>query len=257
MRNQTGRTSIAWSAFVLAVGMGCVEAGSGSGLVIVQNQVPASTMGGGCVVPVARTELVRLRGVLDVGLDGDYPYLLFPLVKSQMPSFATGGPDQNRVVVERFEVKIEPPPTITQVAWTPDCPPRFDYPTPIFLDPGDEASANVPVVRSCHSGLLRTLFQAGTLNPAAPDSTLFRTIVRARGRHGSNEIVSEPFDFPIHVCFGCLQEGFPNYPLCSQVVTNPFPGNACNPAQDANIQCCANDAMATDIVCPAPSMKKP
>jgi hypothetical protein len=85
--------------------------------------------------------------------------------------------------------------------------------------------------------------------------------VRARGRHGDSEVLSEPFEFPIQVCYGCLQTGltgdfaqfnFPQTPSCDLLGDHPYTGNPCGPAQDFGpLLCCALDPKAEALECPA------
>ena len=103
------------------------------------------------------------------------------------------------------------------------------------------------------------------MKPARPGSA------RAKGRHGGTDIHSDPFEFPIRVCYGCLQTGFdgqyaafsfalspPKVIACDNLTENPYKGNVCNPAQDTGpILCCAQDAKGERLVCPAIPGAKP
>ena len=81
-----------------------------------------------------------------------------------------------------------------------------------------------------------------------------------KGRHGGTQILSDPFEFPVRVCSGCLQTGFsgpysrwdyPAVPPCNALAHNPFTGNLCAPAQDFGpILCCARDEKGEDLQCP-------
>jgi hypothetical protein len=245
----------ACAALLLA---GCVDAATG--LTIVQNQIPTISDTGGCTIPASRTELRRGMGTFDVGLDQGYPYYMFPLVSNQLHSIAPTSIEPNRVDINSFQVKIEVPPTIA-VDWTAACPAQFDYPSPIQLGPTEEASAVVEAFRPCHSDLLRKLMQQGKISANLSEHVVFRLNVRAKGRHGSTEILSDEFQFPVRVCYGCLQTGFqdpayvdfdfPKVPPCNRLHANPYRGNVCNPAQDIGpVLCCARDAEGTQLECP-------
>jgi hypothetical protein len=237
----------------------CVD--TGSALTIVQNQLPdVDAAKGTCVVPATRTELRSGLGTYDVALDRSYPYFMFPLVRNGLKALAPSGIEPNRVDITAFEVTIEPPPTVA-VEWTAACPNRFDFPSPIQLQPSDEAAAAVEVFRPCHGDLLRKLMQQGKITTSLSERVLFRAIVRAKGRHGAGEMVSDAFEFPVRLCYGCLQTGytdpafvdfaFPKVPPCNRLQANPYPGNPCNPAQDVGpLLCCARDAEGTQLECP-------
>jgi hypothetical protein len=237
----------------------CVDV-NGS-LSIVQAQVP-DTAEGKCVVPSTRTETRVAQGTLDVALDRSYPYLLFALVTNRLPSLVDeGGIENNRIDVTASEVTIESPPGVN-VPWPANCPAQYDYASDrVSLGPEGEATILVEAMRACHAATIRNMFLANQL-PGGPDADVrFRAIVRAKGRHGGTHLESDRFEFPIRVCFGCLQTGytaadfapfeFPNIPLCSNLSSNPYKGYACNPGQDVGpVLCCARDAERTMIECP-------
>ena len=247
----------------------CVDAGSG--LTIVQNQVPtvASSSPGtpaSCMVPNQASLTANSMGTYDVALDRSYPYFMYPLVHNSLPTIMGSTVDPNLIEINKWSVKIEAPPTVT-VPWTPDCPAEFDFPSPLILHPTQEAAPVVQAMRPCHGDLLRQLMAAGKISAAITDSVVFRLIVRAKGRHGSTEIKSDPFEFPVRVCYGCLQTGFsgadfadfnfPKIPECTKLATNPFQGNPCNIAQDLGlgqpampVLCCALDTAGKQIECP-------
>lgn len=244
------------AALVVALA-GCVDL-NGS-LVILQAQI-AQTSDGTCSIPAERADTRLVRGALDVALDKPYSYELYPLLDNRLPTLSMGGgPEYNRVVVTSYQVKIEPPPTIA-VPWTADCPAEFEQPTNVSLDPADNAADSVQIIRPCHSRLFRALFEQGRLPSNLAEDISFRAIVKAKGRHGSNTIESDPFEFPVRICFGCLQTGypdprfadfgFPQIPPCASLGQNPYQGNPCNPGQDMLILCCARDAQGRDIECP-------
>jgi hypothetical protein len=236
----------------------CVEAGGP--LTIVQNQAPEiDQTARACKISADRTVDRSALGVFDVALDHSYSFFMYPLVSNALPVLGMAI-EPNKVEIHSWQVKIEPPPTIG-VEWNPACPAQFDYPNPVTLGPGESASAIVEAMRPCHSDLLRMLMQQGKLSSSLAERILFRVIIRAKGRHGATEILSDPFEYPVRVCYGCLQTGFldpdfvdfgfPRVPACNKLVRNPYLGNPCNPAQDRGpILCCALDAEAKQIECP-------
>jgi hypothetical protein len=258
-RSEISSRTLVSGALAAVLLSACVEAGGG--LSIVQNQVP--TLGTtaetrSCSVPSMASLERNVMGTYDVALDRSYPYLLFPLVQNDLPNLMQSI-DPNLVEINKWSVTIEAPPTV-QVAWSPACPAEFDFPSPISLRPGQQASAIVEGMRPCHGDLLRQLMQAGRISSSFSERVIFRLILRAKGRHGSTEIKSTPFEFPVRVCYGCLQTGypdadyadfgFPRVPACSKLAANPFLGNPCNPAQDMPLLCCALDAEGKQLECP-------
>ncbi len=252
------RTGVRAALMALAMaGTACID--SNESLVIVQNQIPVASESG-CLVSAAKSAEYRDHGVLDVALDKGYPYYLFPLLHNRLPmgSVMGGGTvDPNEVVISGYQIKIDPPPNIA-VEWNPACPPRFDYPVTAIVPAGGMVSNIVKAIRECHYELLKQLFVDRKID--AKEDAIFRVTVKARGRHGGSDILSEPFTYPIHVCYGCMQQGykgefaafdFPAIPACSMLTNNPFTGNPCNVAQDGiPVLCCARDAQGTQIECP-------
>lgn len=252
--------ALALLAAVAPIALGSCMVESGSSIVIIQNQAP-TVMGGGCVIPASRGDLRTGIGTFDVILDRSYPYFMYPLLESRLPSgLGVNSADPNRVDIQSWEVRIEPPPSIT-VEWSAACPAQYDFPSPLVIMPGEAASSIVEAMRPCHSDLLRSLFQQGKLASSFSERVIFRLIIRAKGRHGGTAIKSDPFEFPVRVCYGCLQTGFgdpafadfsfPRVPPCRQLVTNPYQGNPCNAAQDFGpLLCCAKDVEGKDLECP-------
>lgn len=241
------------------VALGCVD--NGGSLIIVEAQEPTMIDNRFCAVPEKRGTR-RSDGILDVGLDQDYPYYLLPLVANLMPTIGRMGKDvePNRIEITGARIRIEPPPGVP-VPWQDTCPAQFDYAGQLQLEPAAEGSLKIEAVRACHAKLFRDLFERGQLDPNLNENVRFRLIVRAKGKHGGVGILSDPFEFPLRVCYGCLQTGFPDpefaqfnfpqVPNCAKLFVNPYKGNPCNPAQDIPpILCCARDGRKDALECP-------
>lgn len=228
-------------------------------LIIMQAQV-ADDM---CVVSDQPDNAVRMAfGILDVALDKAYAYRLNPLVRNQLIAAGTATDiEPNRVTINAASIKIVPPPGVS-IPFTNECAAEFDHPTAASLPPGETRAVSIEAVRSCHSSMFADLFRSGRLNPSVADSVYFRLMVRMKGRHGGSDIQSDPFEYPLKVCYGCLQTGFtgqyaafnyPAVPACDRLAENPFIGNArCGlPAQDTGpILCCARSGDGTNLQCP-------
>jgi hypothetical protein len=235
--------------------VGCTDANES--LIVLQAQVPNSE----CVVADDGASSTRLEsGILDVALDQLYSYKLFPLVQNNLiPAGGAMDIEPNRVSISGAQVKIVAPSGVV-IPFRDDCSAEFDHPSHSSISPGDTRAIQVEAIRSCHAALFQDLFRTGALNPGLGESVYFRVIVRIKGRHGGTEILADPFEFPLRVCYGCLQTGFsgpyslfnfPMTPSCGSLERNPFPGNLCGPAQDFGpILCCAQDALAEVIQCP-------
>ena len=168
--------------------------------------------------------------------------------------------EPNRVMVTGARVKIVPPPGVIDPvprrlrapsSTTPARRPSTPEP------PGRCGSRRCAPATPPSSGICSI---KGRLNSAVQESVYFRVIVRIKGVHGGTEIFSDPFEFPVRVCYGCLQTGFsgpysafnfPETPACDALANNPFLGNPCGPAQDFGpILCCARDGKGRGLQCP-------
>lgn len=262
------RTRVPWLVLSSLLAATCVADGP-TALTIDQNQAPEiNSMEGTCTIPTARTTTIPAGGTFDVALDRSYPYFMYPLIVNRLLPIAHENENEpNRIDVTAVHVKIEAPPGIT-VPWSDACPAEFDYaPAALVLMPGAESATIVQALRPCHADLFRNLFKApSVLSSSFSEHVRFRVILQAKGRHGSTRILSAPFEYPVRVCYGCLQTGFPgnfssfdfpSVPACSQVPEHSLFGNPCNPAQDLGpVLCCSNDPEGLDLTCPAPSVKR-
>lgn len=230
-------------------------------LVIVWAQV-AKADKTGCMIPGTRGTTYKPDGILDVGLDQDYPYNLYPLIENNLSVAKAMMVESNKIRITGTDVKLVPPPGVT---FTPaaGCPAEFLHPNPLLIDPNGEAALAVQAIKPCHVPVLRAMFgvpKPAGLSPAVSAVEIFTAVIQVRGIHGGTEIVSEAFEFPIQVCLGCLQRGFnlkgfedfdyPNVADCRNLLDNPFTGNACNIAQDFGpVLCCSPDG-TRKIECP-------
>jgi hypothetical protein len=184
---------------------------------------------------------------------------------SGLVGFSAGGgaEEKNNIVMTSFHVKLDVATGAgASVAWDAGCSGEFDVPVGTYLlGPGGTVSYMVEVIRPCNAA---PLFQYLQANQSVSSLEVMAT-VKAKGHLGSWDIESPPFRFPVEVCYGCLQTGysdpaaaqfgFPAVAMCSDLTSNPYTGDPCNPAQDTTILCCALDVdaqgHATGVLCPA------
>jgi len=206
-----------------------------------------------CLTSTAPSAEKMVQGTLDLALDKNYPYILAPLV-----TLPNGAP---RLLLSFIHVRVVGPAGVT-VTWPDGCPSEFDVRFgALDLDPGGTISGGIEVLQACHEDGLRALFAKGLVDARLDIKVMMKLTVNAKAYLGIDVVPSAPVDFPIRICVGCLQTGFPapydvyNYPkvpLCSQLTSNPFLGNPCNPAQDFGpVLCCARDATGAGLKCPA------
>jgi hypothetical protein len=233
-----------------------------NGLSIVWAQEPKADKTG-CTIPGTRGMTYKPDGILDVGLDQAYPYNLYPLVENNLFKAKSMMVEYNKIRITGTDVKLVPPPG---VVFTPaaGCPAEFFHPNPLSIEPEGEAAIAVQAIKPCHVPVLQDMFTKAKPAGLSPDVSafeIFTAVIRVRGVHGGTEIISEPFEFPIRVCLGCLQrdyrlKGFEDFdylhiPDCRSLLDNPFPGYACNIAQDFGpVLCCSPDGTKSNIECP-------
>jgi hypothetical protein len=249
----------------------CVVDDGPTGLLIKQDQlIEAGTGPTACTVPATATTM-RLDGVLDVAvLDAAHTsYLLYPLVENLLGSLSglagtsVSAPvdELNNILLKSLHVKLDAAASAgTSVAWASGCSAEFDVSVGTYLlAPGATVGEIAEIIRPCNAASLAQYLQDQNLTEITVTAT-----VRAKGHLGSSEIESPPFPFKVTVCSGCLQTypdatagqfNFPNMAKCSDLTSNPYTGDPCNPAQDHLVLCCATavdaQGQATDVQCPA------
>jgi hypothetical protein len=244
-----------------------------TGLEITQDQWIDA--GGECTVPELATPTERIKGVLDVAVLDSYSthYLFYPLLNNLLGPLSgqVGGDlsnveEKNNILLKSFKVKLEVETSAgTSFAWDPECSGEFDVPTATAkLPPQGSLAMATEIIRPCNAAPLFRLLQAAALEGVPYPTVTVNTTIRAHGSVGSTGISSPPFRFPVDVCYGCLQTGysdpaaaqvqFPAIPKCSDLTTNPYKGDSCNPAQDYLVLCCAtsvdDNGNATGVECP-------
>jgi len=219
---------------------------------IVQNQVPQS----GCLIDTNET-LYRGDGTLDLALvqpGARAAYLVFPLLKNNLPA-STGGPDPNQIEVNSFAVDIGEskfgslPDGVRALFQTleekgPGSPEyallHYSAPWSLSIPSGGTAAARVagfPV------DLAARVSATGAVG-ISRTSMLVNVKVRAFGKTNTQSMESDPLDYPVYVCNGCL---------VANVLTCPYPsapaneGNPCNVSQDNFVDCCSLNG---DLICP-------
>jgi hypothetical protein len=267
-------------ALVIPVGVflslaACTVDDGPTGLLIQQDQwLGAGTGAATCSVPPTATDVERDQGVMDVAHGSPANYLLYPLVDNLLGPFSglAGGSsmpieEKNNIIMESFHVKLDVILAAgTGFAWDPGCSGEFDVPMVTSqLGPGGTISEIVEIIRPCNTAPLFRYLQAEYNAGQDFPEVKVATTVRAKGHLGSSDIESPPFNFPVRACYGCLQTGYPDataaqfsfpaVPKCTDLTTNPYMGDPCNPAQDQLLLCCAAswDAQgnALAIECPA------
>ncbi len=227
-----------------------------------------------CTVPATATATQKSEGVLDVTIPavGENGYLLYPLVENQLGVLSglagaekSLAEEKNNVILKAFHVSLSLE-NREGFAWPEGCSDSFDYQVVTqVLPPGGTASAIVKLIQPCHAMAISQVLDAEWQAGVSPTPFVIQAKVRAKGHLGSGTIESPPFYFTVNACYGCLQTEysqpeavpfrFPNVAKCSDLTTNPYVGEPCNPAQDVPILCCADsfnaDGQTTSVQCPA------
>lgn len=245
-------------AVTVAATAACTDANEA--LVVLQAQAPED----GCVINSEPASLRLDRGTLDVAMDRPYGYTLFPLVRNNMTAeMFEGEINANRVMVTGAQIKLVPPPGV-DIPFSDTCAAEFDAIGNAQIYPDTSQVMSLEVIRSCHASLVRDLFKAGRLNSSIAERIDFRVSLRVKGDHGGKRLLSDPFEYPIRVCYGCLQTGFDGpfaafnfpqpVPACDRLTSNPYQGNTCRGlvAQDVGpVLCCALNNDPNQLQCPA------
>jgi hypothetical protein len=215
---------------------------------IVQNQVPQP----GCMVDTSEM-LYRGDGTLDLALiqpGAASAYLAFPLIKNNLAGSSSGGPDTNAIDIHSFAVDISGSkygalPANVQALFAN------------LEQSGDSALLHYSVPWSAHvasaGGVVATAVGAFPLGLAARiaatgdigvsrTSLVVNARIRAFGSTATQDLESDPLDFPIYVCAGCL---IANLAACPYPGTPSNTGNPCNVSQDNPVDCCSSNGSLT------------
>jgi hypothetical protein len=220
---------------------------------IVQNQAPHP----GCVIDTSQT-LYAGNGTLDLALiqsGAESAYLVFPLLRNNLPG-SSGGPDPNRIEVHSFAVDIGQssygslPDGVKSLfgsleaggSSSPDYA-LLHYSTPWSASVGSGGGLTATLVAAFPVELAARVKATGAVG-ISRTSMAVNLHVRAFGSTTTQDFESDPLDFPVYVCDGCL---------VANVLTCPFPsapanpGNPCNVSQDNFVDCCSLNG---DLICP-------
>lgn len=232
------------AAFAVLSGMGC--GGPTGTFYVVQNQVP----GPGCTISGTEGALYLGQGTLDVRASAGTGYLLFPLLKNDLPAEGNGGTEPNRIALDGFDVDlkvIDGPAAALEVFGAVAADPataallRYREAWSGTVTPGGGTTGAAVTVFPAEAA--RRLREADALATA---SARIEVRVRATGRTLSGGLKSDAFTFPLRVCDGCLINSISACPAPAPILR----GGICNPGQDELVDCC-NDG--GDLICPATS----
>jgi hypothetical protein len=212
---------------------------------IINNQVPLP----GCLIPTNRT-IYQGQGFLDLSLvqDGaDSAFLVFPLLENNLPA-STGGIDPNRISLRSFAIDISPISSsgqmttdlFTTLSNNGDPLVRYQVPWSGSVDSGGGMVA--AAVHAFPVQLAQRLLDTQEIG-VSPSLTV-NLRIRAFGRTTTQDIESDPFDYPVSVCAGCL---IANVAACPYTTPPANLGNDCNIAQDGFVDCCTSGG---DLICP-------
>jgi hypothetical protein len=215
--------------------------------VILNDQIPLT----GCLIP---TDVGVYQGTGEVDLEivrqGDQSaYFVFPLLENNLAA-STGGVDANQITLTGFNVDISAisgagPLTANVLATNPGL---THYQVPWSGSVGSGGSKVSAAVNALPVGLAALLL--GTQEIDLSPTLNLDLRVSALGHTPTQDIESDPLDFPITVCAGCLIANIQPCPYTS-MLSNP--GNPCNAAQDELVDCCISGA---DLICPGTVVMK-
>jgi hypothetical protein len=213
---------------------------------IVNNQVPTAE----CAIPVDES-VYQGQGLLDASLvqtGSASAFFVFPLLRNNLPTGGSG-PDTNKIALNSFAVDINvltAPPAVTELINALEgndaTRPLLHYKTPwsgSIPSGGGQVSAFVAALPVELAARI-----LGTQALGTSPSVWMNLRIRSFGRTTTQDIESDPFDYPVAVCAGCLVA---NVQPCPYSAAPKNTGNPCNVAQDIPVDCCIT---GSDLVCP-------
>ena len=218
-------------------------------LVFLQNQSPDE----GCSISADENHPYQGTGLMDASLvrsSAQSGLWVFPLLKNNLPG-STEGPDPNQIFISSFAVDISMltgPASLSTFfdGLEADAATRsllhFKTPWAGTVKPGGGTLATA--VASLPTDLAARL--AGQPDVGEIPSLWLNVQIRAFGSTTNQDFESDPFSYPVSVCSGCLVA---NVQPCPYRAAPANPGNPCNVAQDAPVDCCLT---GNDLLCPPP-----
>jgi len=231
---------IAIVATVLATGLGCVE--DRTSLTILRNAVPSSD----CTVDGAAAEF-RSMGWLDLSETAfsdtfaQAPqYIMYPVVQNNLvPTLDQGtGAELNIVEIKEARIDLD----LGGIAGEEEVY-KIKFPVFVTLLPGDIAALPVVVIPPQIASVL-----AGAVQGQVDYQPIVRVKLKFLYQLGARDKESHQIEFPVVLCDGCLLDigGYCDSGLFTSLA---HPGNACNYVQDAQVDCCLDNAGG--VICPA------
>jgi len=211
---------------------------------IVNNQVPI----GGCLIPTNES-VYQGQGLLDARLvqsGAESAFYVFPLLRNNLPG-STEGVDSNQITLTSFAVDISMltgPQSIRDLLGLleTNTPNLLHYKTPWSGSVGSSGGMVSAWVAAFPVELAARLLGAQSLGVSP--NVYMNLRIRSFGRTTTRDLESDPFDYPVAVCAGCL---IANNQPCPYTTAPANLGNPCNIAQDAPVDCCTE---GSQLVCP-------
>jgi hypothetical protein len=233
---------------VLALAAGCGRVPGQ--LVFLQNQTPDQ----GCVISPDENHPYQGTGLVDASLvrsSATSGLWVFPLLKNNLPGSSGEGPDPNQIFIDSFSVDISwltgsdsLRALINEIEADGATRALLHYKTPwsgtIMSGGGTFATA----VASMPTDLAARLDAHADVTETP--SLWLQVQIRAFGSTTNQDVESDPFNYPVAVCSGCLVA---NLQPCPYRTAPANPGHPCNVAQDAPVDCCL---AGNDLICPPP-----
>jgi len=214
---------------------------------IINNQVPSAD----CTIGTSDT-VYQGQGRLDARLvrsGAEAAFYVFPLLQNNLASPGDEGPDTNKITLSSFAVDISlltaPPATtalIDGLNANPATAPLLHYKTPWSGSIASGGGRLAAWVAAFPVELAARILAAQELSVSP--TVWVNLKIRSFGRTLTQDIESDPFDYPVALCDGCLIARTGPCPFTSEPL---YLGNPCNVAQDALVDCCTTGA---DLICP-------
>ena len=229
-------------ALVAAAVSACADEG-GEVLLVLRNQAP----GENCLISASESDPFTPAGILDTAAAlAGRGYLLTPLVKN-ISTTATATEAQRTIIAHGANVDLR---FADQQKFGDDINgfeqaglTRFQVPFSGAVSPnGGTASFSFEVIPA-------QLIAAIQPKLAAFERTVILADVVIFGDMSGGRVESQTFTYPVDVCNGCLVNTIGDCAMVPQSF-EPRPGGACNPFQDAVVDCCTSGG-GNILVCPA------
>src|SRR5206468_4019938 len=104
---------------------------------------------------------IRTQGTLDVAIDKQRGYFMYPYMENRLILDPTASLDANTIKIDHAQIDISAAPPIANAAFG-GCSTSFSMPASALIEPAGSLATQVQVMLKCHAEAIKAAFEGGT-----------------------------------------------------------------------------------------------